>query len=496
MAAQATIGLEKELLELIPRFYADPLGFVRAAYPWGSRGMIEALDGPVEWQCEFLRDVGKQVEQRAFDGAHPVDAIRQAVASGHGIGKGTLCAWLVNWIMSTRPHAQGTVTANTYTQLATKTWATIQKWTSLSITGHWFHVTTDKMYHRAFPASWFCSAQTCREDNSEAFAGQHAANSTSFYIFDEAATISTRIWEVAEGGLTDGEPMIFAFGNPTRNDGEFHAITFGNKRDRWQQRSIDSRSIPFTNKQQIERWVADCGEDSDFVRARVRGLPPRASDLQFIASDRVYAAQNRALSGLRDDPLILGIDVARGGNAWTVGRFRKGLDARSIAPVRLSGEESRDTMRLASVVVEALDREYNGQKVHTAFVDSGFGGPVVDRCHQLGFRNVIEVSFGSRAPDPHFANMRAFMWSKMRDWLERGMLPKDERLETDLCGPGYYHDRQDRLVLESKEDLEKRGLASTDDGDALCLTFAQPVRLAATTEALRIKAPARPWAWG
>ena len=31
------------------------------------------------------------------------------------------------------------------------------------------------------------------------------------------------------------------------------------------------------------------------------------------------------------------------------------------------------------------------------------------------------------------------------------------------------------LVLESKADMQKRGQASPDDGDALCLTFAQPV---------------------
>ena len=36
-----------------------------------------------------------------------------------------------------------------------------------------------------------------------------------------------KIFEVAEGGLTDGEPMIFAFGNPTRAGGKFHRITYG-----------------------------------------------------------------------------------------------------------------------------------------------------------------------------------------------------------------------------------------------------------------------------
>jgi hypothetical protein len=45
----------------------------------------------------------------------------------------------------------------------------------------------------------------------------------------EASAILEKIWEVAEGGLTDGEPMIFACGNPTRNTGKIQRITFGNE---------------------------------------------------------------------------------------------------------------------------------------------------------------------------------------------------------------------------------------------------------------------------
>jgi hypothetical protein len=109
------------------------------------------------------------------------------------------------------------------------------------------------------------------------------------------------------------------------------------------------------------------------------------------------------------------------------------------------------------------------------FVDAGFGGPVVNRLHQLGFKNVSEINFGSQSPDPHQAKMRAFMWQKLKDWLIHGAIPQDQRLETDLTGPGFRHNNRDQLVLESKEDMAKRGLASPDDGDALALTFARPV---------------------
>jgi hypothetical protein len=405
---------------------------------------------------------------------HTVAAVRVAIASGHGIGKSTIVAWLVDWIMSTRPYAAGTITANTFTQLSTKTWAQIQKWTALCITASWFRLTGDKMYHVAYPASWFCSAQSSKEENSEAFAGQHAATSSSFYFFDEASAIPDKIFEVAEGGLTDGESFIFLFGNPTRNSGKFWKVCFGPDRPRWLHRSIDSRSSALTNKAQIAEWEHDYGEDSDFFRVRVRGVPPRASDLQFIGTDRVQAAQSNAALSLADDPLIAGVDVSGGGSAWNVCRFRRGFDARTRAPIRFPGDFGREN--LIAKLSEVLAERDPLKRVAMMFIDSAFGSPIVERLHLLGYDNVVEVNFGGKPPDIHQLNMRAYMWNAMKEWLPRGAIDKnEERLEVDLTGPGWHLNKSNQLVLESKEDMQKRGVSSPDDGDALALTFAQVV---------------------
>ncbi len=378
--------------------------------------------------------------------------------------------------MSTRPHAQGTITANTVTQLETKTWAAIQRWTALCLTAPWFVLNSKVMYHAQHKTSWFCAIQSSKEENSEAFAGQHAADSTSFYIVDEASAVPDKILEVAEGGLTDGEPMIFLFGNPTRSTGKFYRATFGTDRSRWHQQIIDSRTSRFTNKTQIDEWAQDYGEDSDFFRVRVRGLPPAASDLQFISTALVSAAQAREPLALVDEPLVCGLDVARGGTDRCVFRFRRGPDAQTIKPVWIPGDQARDSMRLVSVAGDILSREYAGRKVTTMFVDgTGIGGPICDRLRQLGHTNVIEVQFGSQSPDAKYANMRAYMWGRMRDWLPKGCIDKDPRLESDLTAPGYSHDKQDRVVLEAKDHLKARGIDSPDDADALALTFAMPV---------------------
>jgi hypothetical protein len=468
---------EALLHEEVAQYYADPLGFVWSMYPWGEPGPLEREPGPDTWQVELLEAVGQHVREQGFDGTAPVASFRKAVSSGHGIGKSVEVGFLVDWLMSTRPHCQGTITANTITQLQTKTWAGITRWTKLCKTGHWFEINADRMYRKGFKESWFCAPQSSKEENSEAFAGQHARDSSSFYIFDEASAIPNAIYEVAEGGMTDGEPFIFLFGNPTRSHGKFHEACFGAMRHRWSPLIIDSRSSRFTNKAQIAEWIQDYGEDSDFVRVRVKGLPPAASDLQFIDLARVTEAQSRKVYNLGDEPLIAALDVARGGSDECVLRFRRGYDARSIPAIRIPGEQARDSMRLITVAADVLGKTYDGLRVSMLFVDgTGIGGPIVDRLRQMGHKNVIDVQFGAASPEPKQANMRVYMWAKLRDWLTKGAIDASPALEIDLTGPGYFHDKQDRLVLESKEQMKKRGLDSPDDGDALALTFAGTVK--------------------
>src|ERR1035437_7931531 len=196
-----------QLIDEMAQYFADPLGFVLACFPWGEPGSeLEHYTGPDNWQRRQLEEIGQQVRDRAFDGFHLVAPILRAVASGHGIGKSALTAFIVLWLLSTRPQAQGTVTANTYIQLETKTWAAIQKWHKLCLTGPWFVCTTQRLYHKDAKESWFCAPATCKEENSEAFAGQHAATSSSFYVFDEASAVPNKIFEVAEGRHAKARP--------------------------------------------------------------------------------------------------------------------------------------------------------------------------------------------------------------------------------------------------------------------------------------------------
>ena len=88
-------------LQRIESFRHDPLGFVEWAFPWGeAEGPLAHHAGPEAWQEKVLRAVGDGLASRAAESGGPV---RVAVASGHGVGKSALVAWLILWAMATDP---------------------------------------------------------------------------------------------------------------------------------------------------------------------------------------------------------------------------------------------------------------------------------------------------------------------------------------------------------------------------------------------------------
>jgi hypothetical protein len=251
--------------------------------------------------------------------------------------------------------------------------------------------------HHEFPEEWRCDAHTCREENSEAFQGLHAANSTPFFVFDEASGVPDKIFEAREGGSTDGEPMIFDFGNPTRNSGRFFEECEGRFKHRFRVRRIDSRDVKITNKSRIRQWFDDYGPESDFFKVRVRGIFPATGDRQFIPRDVVDIAQARIVVQDNLAPLVLGVDVARFGKNESVIYPRRGRDARSFIPRMYLG---LDTIQLTGKIIEVY-REFCALnlKPQAIFVDGGgIGGAIVDQLNQLGY-SPIEVHFSGKPVD-------------------------------------------------------------------------------------------------
>lgn len=479
---------EESLFDLVAECADDPLKFVLGFFPWDTDPAIQLVKlpepwaskypnctyGPDRWACELLDEIGRQCKEHAFDGRHAVAPIRVAVASGHGIGKSALTAWLVCWIMSTRPGCHGIVTANTASQIAGVTWAQILTWMSRCLTRHWFDCTTEKICAKERPSDWFVMARTSDESMSEKFAGQHAASSTSFYIFDEASAIPDKIWDVAEGGLTDGEPMIFVFGNPTRNSGRFFEC-FNRQRDRWTLKKVDSREAQLTNKASIAEWAKAYGEDSDFFKVRVRGEFPSQSSAQFISAEAVREAMARPSGEYHGAKIaIVGADIAMYGDDRTVFATRAG---REVFDVKIYQQRGLEVCSFLQEHIMDLYKRLGFEKVYVFMDAGGVGAAHVDYMHKNGWQ-VEGVNFGGSADDKKtYRNKRAEMWGRMKDWLEReaSKIPDSEDLFTDLTAPEYSYDTSNRIILEPKETIKKRGYASPDIADAIALTFAQHV---------------------
>lgn len=459
---------DAELIKAASKYHYDPLGWSLFAWDWGE-GDLADLDGPRDWQLdifEIIRDHLENPETR-------FNPLQIAVASGHGIGKSALMGMLSNWGMSCFDDANVLTTANTDTQLRTKTVPEISKWYRKSITSHWFDVQAQSVKSRdpEHKDTWRQDFVPWSEHNTEAFAGLHNKGKIIILEFDEASKIHDKVWEVAEGALTDEDTIIIwiVFGNPTRNSGRFREC-FRRYRHRWITRQIDSRTVPGTNKKKIQEWLEDHGEDSDFFKIRVRGQFPSQSALQFISSEDVDRARKVHLRPEQYNfaPVIIGVDPAWTGDDKLEIMLRQGLYSKSL----LSMPRNDDDVAVANIVAKFED-EY---KADAVFVDAGYGTGIVSAGRALG-RAWQLVWFSGKPIDPGYLNKRVEIWGGIKDWLKSGgaIDPKDEELYQDLIGPETVPRLDGRKQLEGKEDMKERGLPSPNKGDALGLTFAAPV---------------------
>ena len=455
---------EAQLRNDIASFSKDPYGFVLYAFPWKT-GELDKHQGPDDWQIQILKAIR--------DGLLTIEeAIQVAVASGHGIGKSALISWLILWGLSTFEDTRGIVTANTETQLKTKTWPELAKWYRLFIAKHWFEYTATSMYskQKEHEKTWRVDMIAWSENNTEAFAGLHNQGKRVLLFFDEASAISDKIWEVAEGALTDKDTELLwiAFGNPTRNSGRFHACFHGLKH-RWNTQQIDSRTARMSNKERIKKWEQDYGEDSDWFKVRVRGEFPNASEMQFIPNDYVEKARGRHLleTSYNFAAVVIGVDPAWTGGDETCIFLRQGLMSKMLACLRTNNND----VHIAQLVARYED-EYKADGVA---IDLGYGTGIYSAGQVMG-RTWTLVPFGGSSPDEGYMNMRAHMWNQMKMWLrDGGSIPNDPVLAEELVSPEAYTAQTGRSIgkvyLESKDDIKDRGLSSPNRADALALTF-------------------------
>src|SRR6516165_8711340 len=444
----------------------DPLAFVNLAFP-DIR--------PEKWQHAVLQAIGSQLQENAR--LHRWKAVQIAVASGNGVGKTALLSWIILWALVTFEETLGVTTAGTEPQLRTRLWGELSKWfvqlpEALRVN---FELSATAIFNRQLPHTWRVDGRPWSERNQEAFSGLHNFGKRVLMIMDEASMIPDPIWRACDGMLNDAdtETLWLVFGNPLRLDGRFPMCFPGGRfSGLWKSIQVDSRAVSITNKETINEKLSYYGETSNYARSHILGQFPTASTTQLIPLDWVEGAAVRETFQHPADALILGCDVASGhGEDSSVIYIRRGLDGRTYPPRKFP---NLDPLQFAYRIA-AVANEWGADAI---FVDAGgVGEGTVAKLRELGLQ-VHAVYFGSKSDNPsglaRCANKRSEMWMAMAQWLKGGAIPNDPELKAQLIGPEYSENAQG-IVLERKEDMRSRGLASPDVADALCLTFAAPI---------------------
>lgn len=496
---RGSLSHETEILTQCLSLAQDPVGFAFYAYPWNQPNTpFAGISGPRDWQLKELDEIGRhvraQVDAQSLD--LPLELWRSAYASGRGPGKSALFGILAHWQASTHLGSTTIVTANTEAQLRSKTFPEFAKWFGSSINAHWWSIETMRIVPAGWlldlvrklpeegglgiePKYWYVQGQTWSEENPHAFAGTHNPYGLAL-LFDEASGIHSSVWEVSEGFFTETNPWRFwlAASQLRVRSGRMFEIFDDPKIGKgWRTITLSTRSMDGIDQALIQSQIERYGADSDFVRVEIDGLPPRTSEDQFVPWDAVRAAQQNDL--FRDDgePLILGVDPApRGKTAW---RFRAGRNARDVCgPATFGHWLGRDNVQIADGILD-LDAKYRPDAI---CIDFGMGTGVIDILKRKPHirPKLHEVKFGDAAHnrDSEYATRAIELWGKVRDWLPGAMIEKDSgekgTLSQQLTDRGWrWSGREDnKKILETKDDMQRRGVKSPDDADALACTFA------------------------
>jgi hypothetical protein len=462
------------LAEDMGDFYDDPLKFVSYAFDW-QHGDLEGWDGPDEWQREFLTRLGEAIRNRV-----PNEPIRFAVKTGRGPGKTAVEAWLILWLMSTRPHFAGFATANTGDQLDDKLWRELALWWQRAINKHWFQWTATRFYQVDHKTTWGVDALKWSENNPDALGGLHNAGRGQAAIVDEGSGVPAPIYDVIDATMTDPDSFQFVFGNPMRKSGRFYEL-FTRFAHRWLNMTVDCRRAKAPNQRKILEDIEDWGLDSDHIRINVLGEFPEQDAETLIPLPLIEAARVRKAEGCERYRPIWGVDPARFGDdrtAFVIRRHRRtehtdawrGLNTMQVVGrLKARWEECTIDERPSHIIVDVI----------------GIGAGIVDRLQELSTDGVLDDTSivginvsESPAVKARFRKLRDEMYWKGREWFEgRDVECSDEQIGAELADVLYSYHSGGQIKVESKDDIKERLGRSPDIGEAFLLSLMEDARV-------------------
>lgn len=356
---------------------------------------------------------------------------------------------------------------------------------------------------------WFLTGFKAGDDATEAWSGFHASN--TMFVVTEATGITETTFNAIEGNLQGNSRLLIVF-NPNITTGyaaramksdrfhkfrldSLHAENVTSKENRipgqvdyeWVKDKVKSWTTPiqedeFNDGEGDFTWEGGFYRPNDLFRVKVRGMFPKVAEDVLIPYEWIEIANRNWEIYMQETPInhnseILGVDVAGMGRDKSVICHRFGRYVERFQTHQSAGKA--DHMHVAGMIVGAL----KDKKVF-AFIDTiGEGAGVYSRLLELGFDNAVSCKYSEGAQGLSditevytFANMRAYLFWCVRDWLDPKnknvpCLPPDDEFTEEATEIKWKFQSNGSIIIEPKEDIVKRLKRSTDKFDSLANTF-------------------------
>ena len=356
---------------------------------------------------------------------------------------------------------------------------------------------------------WFLVGFKSAENNTEAWSGFHAAN--TMFVVTEASGVADEIFNAIEGNLQGNSRLLIVF-NPNITTGYAARAMKSERFAKFRLNSLNAANVLakreiYTGqvdyewvRDKVEHWCSmisaaefDEGEGdfrwegglyrpNDLFRVKVLGMFPKVAEDILIPYEWIEIANRRWMEMDAEGftPRMscrLGSDVAGMGRDSSILCPRYGSWVERFIVHQSSGKA--DHMHVAGMHVEYLKKQGA-----MAFIDTiGEGAGVFSRLQELGFNNAYSCKFSESSGDNKditgqysFANMRAYCYWALRDWLnpKNGFgpaLPPDDSLTEELTDTHWKFQSNGSIIIEKKDDIKARIGRSPDRADALANTF-------------------------
>lgn len=454
-----------------------------------ARDRLLFREDPVLWAKEVA---GVHLWSSQAEVARSVAANKNtAVKAGHGVGKSFLAALLICWWVDTRyPNCFVASTAPSTAQIGAIVWreihglrSKIEKRFNAGEIDHKIpgYVTSDHVWKTDDGVVLGFGRKPPDQKTDDAFQGLHATEGV-LAVGDEAVGLTEEMIDALGNITTTQNDRRLLICNPT-NPASYVGKLFKEQPSNWNYHTIRVIDNPnFTDERDVTpEEVLEALSDETFLESKRQeygeGSPRWVSRIMgefawdmgntlFKPSDLVSGYDTEITPPVEARP-VLGVDVARSkaGDTNTIyencGGVLRFVDEWNESNAMNTARKVHETALAKGVVEVRID-------------GSGLGGPIADAIREMsmGRYEVIEILGGNASPDRNrWYNFRAWSFWSFQNALAEGELDldvKDDQLADELLGMEVKARAAgvDNLLLESKQDMRKRGVNSPNRADA------------------------------